>query len=76
MSRKKKEEAVIQAEPVYEQVPKRPSVSFRVMNNCAPVPVAKPADFIQLTPIVQPLSIVPYSTQLQPLAQFDEDEEY
>lgn len=56
--------------------PKRPSVSFRVMNNCAPVPVARPADFIQLTPIVQPLPIVPYSTQLQPLAQFDEEDEY
>ena len=75
---KKKKEAVIQAEPVYQpiQAPARPSVSFRVMNNCAPVPVAKPADFIQLTPIVQPLPIVPYSTQLQPLAQFDEEDEY
>jgi len=63
-------------QPVYEQQPqvRRPSVSFRVMNNCAPVPVARPADFIQLTPIVQPLPIVPYSTQLQPLAQFDEEE--
>lgn len=75
MSKKK----FVQAEeaPVYvEPVAKRPSVSFRVMNNCAPVPVAKPADFIQLTPIVQPIPIVPYSTQLQPLAQFDEEEEY
>lgn len=72
MSRKSK---VQQAAPVYEEpVVRRPSVSFRVMNNCAPVPVARPADFIQLTPIVQPLPIVPYSTQLQPLAQFDEEE--
>lgn len=54
---------------------KRPTVSFRIMNNCAPVPVARPADFIQLTPIVQPLPIVPYSSQLQPLAQFDDDDE-
>jgi hypothetical protein len=63
-------------QPVYDPQPqvRRPSVSFRVMNNCAPVPVARPADFIQLTPIVQPLPIVPYSTQLQPLAQFDEEE--
>jgi hypothetical protein len=53
---------------------RRPSVSFKVMNNCAPVPVAKPADFIQLTPIVQPISFVPYSSQLQPIAQFDEEE--
>lgn len=56
------------------QTSSRPSVSFRVINNCAPVPVARPADFIQLTPIVQPLPIVPYSTQLQPLAMFDEEE--
>ena len=46
------------------------------MNNCAPVPVAKPADFIQLTPIVQPIPIVPYSSQMQPLAQYDDEEEY
>lgn len=71
MAKKKVEEAPVYVAPVV----RRPSVSFRVMNNCAPVPVAKPADFIQLTPIVQPLPIVPYSTQLQPLAQFDEDEE-
>lgn len=64
--------------PVAEPAPvlRRPTVSFKVMNNCGPVPVAKPADFIQLTPIVQPIPIVPYSTQLQPLAQFDEEEEY
>jgi len=71
----KKTQAPAEA-PVYEPVVKRPSVSFRVMNNCAPVPVARPADFIQLTPVVQPLPIVPYSTQLQPLAQFDEEDEY
>ncbi len=61
--------------PVYEAPTfTKPTVSFRVINNCAPVPVARPADFIQLTPIVQPLPIVPYSTQMQPLAQFDEEE--
>lgn len=61
-----------------EEIPeiRRPTIAFRVMNNCAPVPVAKPADFVQLTPIVQPVPIVPYSTQLQPLVQFLEDEEY
>lgn len=72
MSKKNKNLAAPAAEP--QPVVRRPSVSFRVMNNCAPVPVARPADFIQLTPIVQPLPIVPYSTQLQPLAQFDEEE--
>jgi hypothetical protein len=69
MAKKKQD---IQADP--QPLVRRPSVSFRVMNNCAPVPVARPADFIQLTPIVQPLPIVPYSTQLQPLAMFDEEE--
>jgi hypothetical protein len=52
---------------------KRPSVSFRVMNNCGPVPIAKPADFIQLTPVVQPVALVPYSTQAQPMATFDDE---
>lgn len=72
----KKNKVTLAPEPVFQPAPARPSVSFRVMNNCAPVPVAKPADFIQLTPIVQPLPIVPYSTQLQPLAQFDEEEDF
>lgn len=52
---------------------RRPSVSFRVMNNCGPVPIAKPADFIQLTPVVQPVAMVPYSTQAQPMATFDDE---
>ncbi len=51
----------------------KPRVVFRVMNNCAPVPVAAPADFIQLTPVVQPIPIIPYSSQSQPLAQFDDE---
>lgn len=38
-----------------------------------PVPVARPADYIQLTPIVQPIPLVPYSTQLQPLAMYEDD---
>ncbi len=60
---------------VVDQAPvaKRPSVSFRVMNNCGPVPIAKPADFIQLTPVVQPVAMVPYSTQAQPMATFDDE---
>jgi len=70
----KKNKAPVAVQPAQDFAVRRPSVSFRVMNNCAPVPVARPADFIQLTPIVQPLPIVPYSTQLQPLAQFDEEE--
>lgn len=69
-NKKIEEQAAEIAEPI---VAKRPSVSFRVMNNCGPVPIAKPADFIQLTPIVQPIALVPYSTQAQPLATFDDE---
>jgi len=67
---KKVEEVVVVRE---QQAPRRPSVSFRVMNNCGPVPIAKPADFIQLTPVVQPVAMVPYSTQAQPMATFDDE---
>lgn len=69
-NKKIEEQAVVAPEAT---VAKRPSVSFRVMNNCGPVPIAKPADFIQLTPIVQPIALVPYSTQAQPLATFDDE---
>lgn len=51
----------------------RPRVTFKVMNNCGVVPVAKPADFIQLTPVVQPISLIPYSTQEQPMAEFEDE---
>ncbi|MCL2630298.1 MAG: hypothetical protein FWD49_02085 [Firmicutes bacterium] len=37
-----------------------PRIEFKIMNNCYPIPVARPADFIQLTPAVQPLPVVPY----------------
>lgn len=71
-------EAIAQAEAQAEAQKKAarvPTASFKVMNNCGVVPVARPADFIQLTPVVQPIPLVPYSTQMQPLAQFDEDDE-
>ncbi|MBR2349847.1 MAG: hypothetical protein IKA77_04420 [Clostridia bacterium] len=71
----KKKAAQLAAQQEAQRRSAAPRVTFRVMNNCAPVPVAKPADFIQLTPVVQPIPIVPYSSQMQPLAQF-EDEEY
>ena len=71
----KKKAAQLAAQQEAQRRSAAPRVTFRVMNNCAPGPVAKPADFIQLTPVVQPIPIVPYSSQMQPLAQF-EDEEY
>ena len=64
-----------------EAAPKRGKPGWYKVSN-GPVPVARPADFIQLTPIVQPIPLVPYSTQLQPLAMYDDsdpegyDEEY
>ena len=75
MSRKSKK-AEQEALAMAAQKKAKPRVTFRVMNNCAPVPVARPADFIQLTPVVQPIPIVPYSSQMQPLAQYDDEEYY
>lgn len=59
-----------------EAVNKKPRGRWQKVSNGI-VPVAKPADYIQLTPIVQPIPLVPYSTQLQPLAMYDDglDEE-
>lgn len=72
--RKQQEELEAQKQEVRRRP--RPRVTFKVMNNCGVVLVVKPADFIQLTPVVQPLSLVPYSTQEQPLAEFDDDGYY
>lgn len=58
------------------QAPVKFRARWRRINNNGPVPVAPPADFIQLTPIVQPIPLVPYSTQMQPLATFDDEEDY
>lgn len=38
-------------------------------------PVAQPAKAVQLTPIIQPIAFVPYSTQDQPLYSYDDEEE-
>ncbi len=80
MSKKKKQQEAERLRAEQEaraaKAAAKPRVVFRVMNNCAPVPVAAPADMIQLTPVVQPIPVVPYSTQMQPLAQFDDADEY
>lgn len=49
---------------------------YRIINPTGTVPVAKPASNIQLTPIVQPVAMVPYSTQNQPILTDDEDYGY
>ncbi|MDR3292546.1 MAG: hypothetical protein LBT20_00390 [Clostridiales bacterium] len=42
-----------------------------------PMPIERPSDIIQLTPIVQPISLVPYGTMNQPLYQYTtEDDRY
>ena len=80
MSKKKKQQEAERLRAEQEaraaKAAAKPRVVFRVMNNCAPVPVAAPADMIQLTPVVQPIPVVPYRTQMQPLAQFDDADEY
>lgn len=52
-----------------------PRAHWVKMNISGPVPIARPADHIQLTPIVQPIPLVPYSTQLQPLAMYDDEDD-
>ncbi len=77
MSKKSKQaeqERLARMQEQAKRANRAPRVEFRIMNNCMPVPVAKPADFVQLTPVVQPIPIVPYSSQLQPLAQFDDED--
>ena len=51
-----------QPEIIYAKVPVGP-------------PIAKPASNIQLTPIVQPIAFVPYSTSRQPLLVMDDYED-
>ncbi len=38
-------------------------------------PVAKPADFVQLTPVVTPITIVPYMSSEQPVFTYSQDED-
>ncbi len=87
--KKKKQQVVIEQQPapqvdyvpgeeyVYAQRAERPR---RVKTVYAKVggltPVAKPSDFVQLTPIVTPISIVPYLSQEQAVFTYsDADEE-
>ncbi|HHT83824.1 MAG: hypothetical protein ACOYEC_01725 [Christensenellales bacterium] len=48
---------------------------YRVIDPNGTIPVAKPSSNIQLTPIVMPVSFVPYSTQSQPILT-EEDYDY
>lgn len=52
----------------------KPKAAWMPLHNDGPVAIAPPADSIQLTPIVQPVPLVPYSSQLQPMYMFDDIE--
>ena len=75
--KKREAEARAQAEAAAKAKKKVRTASWQKVSN-GPVPVARPADYIQLTPIVQPIPLVPYSSQLQPLAMYDDglEEDY
>lgn len=51
-----------------------PNMVYGPQTNAAPVPIAKPAEIVQLTPIVSPVAYVPYSTQNQPLYTYTDDD--
>jgi len=40
-----------------------------LLPNYAPVPILAPSKSVQLNPIVQPITLVPYNTMNQPLFQ-------
>ncbi len=54
----------------------RAQTYYKPLPNSSPVAVPVPSQTIQLTPIVTPLSVVPFISQDQPLYQYYEDDEY
>ncbi len=54
----------------------RAQTYYRPQPNSSPVAVPIPNQTVQLTPIVTPLSVVPFMSQDQPLYQYYEDDEY
>lgn len=50
-------------------------ISYGPMNNVN-MPGGMPARFIQLTPIIQPIAMVPYMTQSQPMMTYGDDMGY
>lgn len=74
MSRKKRrqeEERAQQAQQMnYNQ---NPNVLYGPMGGV--YPVAPPANFIQLPPIVQPMVVVPFSSQMQPMVSAVNDDD-
>lgn len=50
-----------------------PIINYGPQPHSAPVPIATPSSIVQLTPIVSPVSFVPYATQNQALFQYDDE---
>ncbi|MFW5780117.1 MAG: hypothetical protein ACOCWI_01515 [Bacillota bacterium] len=74
---KKNKKKVMKNQPVTRTVKRQPEEQVVYAKVPSGVPIAKPASNIQLTPIVQPVAFVPYSTESQPLLVMDEEyEEY
>lgn len=80
--KKREEEARLQAEREAQLAREQAARKARKKERTASwqqvpgvVPIARPAEHIQLTPIVQPVPLVPYSTQRQPLAMYVDDDE-
>lgn len=73
MAKKNKKRNVVPCEqPVRPRVLEQQIIYAKVPSG---IPIAKPASNIQLIPVVQPIAMVPYSTQAQPLSIMDEFEE-
>lgn len=76
MSRKskklQKEQEMRMQQRTQQQMPR---IICQPMANGFPMAVAPASNFIQLTPIVQPIALVPYSTQQQPLLTFLDDDD-
>ncbi len=74
MSRKKKRQEQLEAERrANENARRSPEVVYGPMGGI--YPVAPSSNIIQLPPIVQPVVMVPFSSQMQPLATYIDDED-
>ncbi|MDR3263170.1 MAG: hypothetical protein LBT30_02575 [Clostridiales bacterium] len=67
----KKNKKQVEVAPVVE-APKGPFIVYRTLPNPAPVAISAPTPIMQINPIVQPIALVPYGTQNQPVLQVEE----
>ncbi len=51
-----------------------PIMMYGPQPNSSPVPIARPAQIVQVAPVVTPLALVPYATQNQELYQYEKEE--